>query len=164
MILPAAAAMIAIAVTSCVTSTPTTRIKKSPEVFQQLSPADQELAKQGQVKQGMERNAVLIALGEPDKISQGSKDSKAFEKWYYASSRPVHRTGVNIGLGYGGYGRGGYGRGGYRSHGRYGYGGYGRHGGYGGYGLNHGVTYVNSLSSIVEFDASGRVKNWSQTQ
>ncbi len=154
-ILPTAAAMIAIALTSCATNTPTTRIKKSPEIFQQLSPADQELAQKGQVKEGMERNAVIIALGEPNKMSKGSKNGVAFEKWYYASARPVYSTGVNIGLGYGGFGRRAY------SRRRFGY---NSLGGFGEYGIHQRVRYVKSISSIVEFDRSGKVTNWSQTQ
>jgi len=167
-IIPATAALFALVFSSCATNnTPTTRISKSPEIFQQLSPSDQELAKQGKVKEGMTKNAVLIAWGEPSKINKGSKDGASFEKWYYATSTPVYNSSVSVGIGHGGFGRRGFGRR-YRRHGSFGYGGYGARGGfgYGGYrsfGLGTSATYVRSVSSVVEFDAADKVTNWSQT-
>ena len=172
-IIPATAALFALVFSSCATNnTPTTRISKSPEIFQQLSPSDQELAKQGKVKEGMTKNAVLIAWGEPSKINKGSKDGAGFEKWYYATSTPVYNSSVSVGIGHGGFGRRGFGKRGfgrrYRRHGSFGYGGFGARGGfgYGGYrsfGLGTSATYVRSVSSVVEFDAAGKVTNWSQT-
>jgi len=165
MIIPVATALFTLVISSCATkSTPTTRISKSPEIFQKLSPSDQELAQQGQVKEGMEKNAVLIAWGQPSKISTGSREGVGFEKWYYATATPVYSSNLSIGYGgHRGFGRRGFGR---RGGGRFGYGGYGGFGGfgYGGYGLGARTTYVKSINASVEFDSSGRVTDWKQTK
>ena len=168
------ASLFALVISSCAPTTPAARIKKSPTVFEQLSPTDQELAKQGKIKEGMEKNAVLIALGQPTKVSTGSKDGASFEKWYYADSRSTYSSSTSFGhggfghrgFGHKGFGRRGFGRFGHRgfSHsgiGSFGHGrlGFGRFGGFG-----HSVLSVRSLSAVVEFDSSGKVTNWSQNK
>ena len=117
----------------------------------------------------MEKNAVLIAWGQPSKISTGSREGVGFEKWYYATATPVYSSNLSIGYGgHRGFGRRGFGRRGFgrRGGGRFGYGGYGGFGGfgYGGYGLGARTTYVKSINASVEFDSSGRVTDWKQTK
>jgi len=53
----------ALILTSC--STTETRISKHPEIYQSLSPRDQALVSQGQIRAGMPVNAVWVAWGSP---------------------------------------------------------------------------------------------------
>ncbi len=43
----------------------------------------QQLALQGRIDQGMPREGVYIAWGQPDAVSQGSRSSRYFETWHY---------------------------------------------------------------------------------
>jgi outer membrane protein assembly factor BamE (lipoprotein component of BamABCDE complex) len=54
----------AIILTSC--STTETRISNHPEIYQSLSPRDQALVSQGQIRTGMSENAVCLAWGSPE--------------------------------------------------------------------------------------------------
>jgi len=91
-IIPVVATLLTLVINSCAPTTPAKRIKKSPAVFEQLSPSDQELAKQGQIKEGMEKNAVLIALGQPSRVNAGSKDGVPFEKWFYTDATQAYNS------------------------------------------------------------------------
>ena len=58
------------------------RISQHPEMYQSLSPRDQALVSQGQIRPGMTMNAVWLAWGTPDqKLPGGSSDST--ETWVY---------------------------------------------------------------------------------
>tara|TARA_R110002096_G_scaffold16106_28_gene55179 strand:+ start:11744 stop:12199 length:456 start_codon:yes stop_codon:yes gene_type:complete len=84
------------------------RISKYPELFAQLSEDHQLLVRQGRVQEGMNRNAVFLAWGPADNITQGSKDGKAVETWLYGGGYTDYNSPrFNVGYGYGGYGRGG---------------------------------------------------------
>ncbi|MDP9097388.1 MAG: hypothetical protein M3N48_00130, partial [Verrucomicrobiota bacterium] len=52
-------------------STTETRISDHPEIFQTLSPRDQELVKAGKIREGMSQNAVWVAWGSPDQKATG---------------------------------------------------------------------------------------------
>ena len=161
-IIPVVATALTLVINSCAPTTPAARIKKSPTVYEKLSPSDQELAKQGQIKEGMEKNAVLIALGQPTKVNAGSKDGVPFEKWLYANAQPAYSSSVHFGSGFGGYGRRGFGRFGHRGFGHSGLGQFGH--GRRGFGFGHSTSFVRTLTAVVEFDTSGRVTNWSQNK
>jgi hypothetical protein len=93
----------AIVLTSC--STPETRISNHPEIFQTLSPRDQELAKAGKIREGMSQDAVWLAWGIPDQKATGVAHGKSVETWiyneyYYANSPYPYPYGP---FGYGGY-------------------------------------------------------------
>src|SRR6266480_3224999 len=76
----------AIVPNSC--STPQTRISEHPDLYQSLSPKDQALVNQGQIRIGMSRPAVWLAWGSPDRRIIGNMGGGTTETWvytYYAS-------------------------------------------------------------------------------
>jgi hypothetical protein len=86
-------------------STTETRISEHPEIFQQLSPRDQDLVSQGKIREGMAENAVWLAWGTPDQKASGVARGKSVETWIYneytyASARYPYPYGP---YGYGGY-------------------------------------------------------------
>jgi hypothetical protein len=93
----------AIVLTGC--STTETRISEHPEIFQTLSPRDQELVKAGKIREGMSQNAVWLAWGAPDQKATGVASGRPVETWiyndyYYANSPYPYPYGP---FGYGGY-------------------------------------------------------------
>ena len=141
----------AVLMNSCAPATPTARIKKNPASFEQLSNKDQELAKQGKIKEGMDKNAVLLALGKPARQHEGSKNGVSFTKWIYTDLRPYYGGSFNSSFGHRGY------RGSRRFRGGFGHGGFS----HGGFGFGSSLSYVSSIRAIVEFDNNNKVTNWS---
>jgi hypothetical protein len=68
-------------------STVESRIKSSPQVYASLSPADQALVGQGQIREGMPKAAVFLAWGEPDRMRSGVRFGHPFEAWVYTTIR-----------------------------------------------------------------------------
>jgi hypothetical protein len=69
----------ALFLTSC--GTPGARISQHPEIYQSLSPRDQGLVSQGQIRPGMNVDAVWLAWGTPEqKIPGPMRDA---ETWVY---------------------------------------------------------------------------------
>jgi len=68
-------------------STTETRISGHPEIYQSLSARDQALVSQGQIRDGMSRNAVYLAWGSPDRKIVGNMRGRPTETWVY-----VHYT------------------------------------------------------------------------
>jgi hypothetical protein len=66
-------------------STPTTRIRTNPEVFDRLSPQQQQLVKAGQIGLGFEMDAVKLALGEPDRVTVRNDADGETVIWRYLS-------------------------------------------------------------------------------
>ena len=66
-------------------STPATRIRQSPELFNSLSAQDQELIKQGKVAVGFTPEMVKLAVGEPDRIYTRTDADGKNESWVYTS-------------------------------------------------------------------------------
>ena len=64
-------------------STPETRIRENPEVFNRLSPAEQDLIRQGKVAIGFDQEMVRLAVGEPDRIWSRTDTEGATESWSY---------------------------------------------------------------------------------
>ena len=91
----------------CLTSCETTenRISEHQDMFNTLSPRDQALVRQGQIRSGMSMNAVWLAWGSPAQKTAGEMRSRPTETWIY-----VNYTTAPYGYGYP-YGPYGYGRG-----------------------------------------------------
>lgn len=132
--------------TSCVPSTPQTRIQREPGKFEALSSKQRALVEQGQISRGMPQDAVYLAWGRPSRVFQGSKNGKLTERWDYAGSQPVYYT--NFYGSYGGY-----------------YGPYRGRGYYGGYGIGIGpeVAYIPYRIASVWF-IDGRVDGWERAR
>jgi hypothetical protein len=84
-------ATVALILTSC--STPQTRISDHPDLYQSLSPGDQTLVSQGQIRTGMSRTAVWLAWGSPDRKIVGNIGAGRRETWiyiYYATYYPYY--------------------------------------------------------------------------
>jgi hypothetical protein len=74
-------AAVVLIVSSC--STPQTRISDHPDLYQSLSPRDQALVSQGQIRSGMSRNAVWLAWGSSDQKIMGEMAGRPTETWIY---------------------------------------------------------------------------------
>jgi len=62
-------------------ASPATRIRANPELFATITPADQELIKQGKIALGFTPDMVRLALGRPDVVSQRTDASGTSEIW-----------------------------------------------------------------------------------
>jgi hypothetical protein len=138
------AAFLALALVSCVPSTPEARIAAQPALFDQLPDRQQELVRQGRIDKGMGTDAVYLAWGRPAREYEGSENGVATLRWDYAGTTPVY---TNQFHGYGGYRYGRYGRYGYPY----------------GYGIGHEVTYLPYRRASVIF-RNGRVTSWERTR
>lgn len=130
---------------SCTSSSPDTRIGNNPTMYDRLPSSQQVLVDKGQIKQGMSKEGVFLAWGNPDAKVEGEESGKFFERWTYTRLTPIHTNSVNFG-----YGRG-YGCN--RGYNPYGYYGGGR------YGYSQDVTYVQTKAASVDFK-DGRVTRW----
>jgi hypothetical protein len=93
----------ALVLTSC--STTETRIADHPEIFQNLSPRDQALVRQGKIRDGMSQGGVWLAWGTPDQKGSGFARGRAVETWIY--NEYVYAR-APYPFPYGPYGYGGY--------------------------------------------------------
>src|SRR6266705_5955060 len=59
------------------------RISQHPEMYQSLSPRDQALVSQGQIRPGMTMDAVWLAWGAPDRKIPGERRGRPTETWMY---------------------------------------------------------------------------------
>jgi hypothetical protein len=131
----------ALALSGCETLNPAQRrIKQSPELFAGLSEKEKALVDQGEIEEGMSRDAVYLAWGRPGRVMNGSREGQTLEKWTYFRQVPVHTTSVGFGS-YPGYPM---------------YPGYGVHPAaryaYGtGRGISTGTDYLPSVARTVEF-------------
>jgi outer membrane protein assembly factor BamE (lipoprotein component of BamABCDE complex) len=82
-LLLAATALTALCVAGC--STPESRIRKNPEAFARLTPAQQDLISKGQIAIGFDQEMVQLALGEPDHIITRTDAKGASEIWSYTT-------------------------------------------------------------------------------
>jgi hypothetical protein len=112
-------------------STIQTRISEFPEIYQHLSPSDQQLVQHGQIRPGMSQDPVYLAWGAPGQKSVANVNGRPAETWVYFNSTA---TG---GYGYYGYPYPGYGP--YFGTGFYGGGRYYRHYGRRYYGWGYDV-------------------------
>ena len=85
---------------SCQTSTPATRIHKNPAIYQQLTPEHQLLVQQGRICEGMSKDAVFLAWGNPNTPPVvGQQNGVAYEKWVYNVYQPVMVDSLTVGAG-----------------------------------------------------------------
>jgi hypothetical protein len=84
----------ALILTSCETTE--SRISEHPDLFNTLSPRDQELVRQGQIRTGMSQNAVWLAWGAPAQKAVGVMHGHETETWIY-----VYYASYGYGYGYG---------------------------------------------------------------
>src|SRR5437879_8479896 len=93
----------ALILTGCATTE--ARISNNPEMYQRLSPRDQALVSQGQIRPGMSMDAVWLAWGSAEQKVVGNMRGRATETWIY-----ITYTTAPYGYGYP-YGPYGYGYG-----------------------------------------------------
>jgi hypothetical protein len=99
-----AVASSAIVLTGC--STTESRISDHPEIYQSLSPRDQELVSHGQIRVGMPESAVWLAWGSADQKAAGAMRGRSTETWVYTQTSTY---GYPYYGPYGPYGYGGFG-------------------------------------------------------
>ncbi len=137
--------LLAFLAVSCSSSTPTGRIEKNSQIFNDLSARHQALVESGKIEDGMRPDAVYLAWGNPAAKTEGQDRGRTFEKWTYTGITPVYHQSIygGHGFGYGSrYGRYGHGRG---------------FSPYGSFGTE--VSYVPYRSAWVKFQ-NGRVESW----
>lgn len=93
----------ALILTGC--STTETRIADHPEIFQRLSPRDQQLVREGRIREGMPQDGVWFAWGTPDQKGTGFARGRAVETWIYNQYVYAHAP---YPYPYGPFGYGGY--------------------------------------------------------
>jgi hypothetical protein len=103
------------AVGLCLTSCETLekRISEHPDIFNSLSPRDQALVRQGQIRSGMSTNAVWLAWGSPEQKVAGEMRGHQTETWIYLAGTTAYGYGYGYGYGPWGYGYGPWGYGGF---------------------------------------------------
>lgn len=85
---------------SCQTATPVSRISQNPVMYNMLSPEHQVLVQQGRICEGMTKDAVFLAWGNPNTPPvSGQQEGKAYEKWVYHVYQPVTVDSVSFGGG-----------------------------------------------------------------
>ncbi|HWL14195.1 MAG TPA: hypothetical protein VNR00_01240 [Opitutus sp.] len=71
----------AFALSGC--STPETRIAKQPELFNRLTPEQQQMIREGRIGMGFDQDMVKLALGDPDRVRERIDSSGRSEIWMY---------------------------------------------------------------------------------
>lgn len=126
--------------TGCASQTPQGRGQQNPMLVERLTQAERELVLKGQIREGMNKDAVFLAWGKADAVTTGSDRGQATETWRYTTLRPVYYSGYGYGVGYAPYG--------HRGRRVYPY-----------TGMNLTPDYVSVPSSYVKFH-NGRVTSW----
>jgi hypothetical protein len=73
-----------IALSAC--STPETRSKERATAFEKMSAEDQRMVLKGKIREGLDEDAVYVALGHPNRTTRGQKEGKREYSWIYARS------------------------------------------------------------------------------
>ena len=75
---------------ACQSMTPAERIGQNPVMFRMLSPEQQLLVQQGRICEGMTKEAVFLAWGNPNSAPvTGQQNGRTYEKWVYHVYQPV---------------------------------------------------------------------------
>jgi hypothetical protein len=64
-------------------STPESRIAQQPELFNRLTPDQQQMIRDGRVGIGFDMDMVKLALGEPDRVRLRTDENGSSEVWTY---------------------------------------------------------------------------------
>lgn len=89
-----------------------TRIQQNAAVYQSLSPQDQQLVRQGQIRSGLPQSAVYIAWGAPSAKTTANVRGRPAETWVYTSEHSAYPYPYGWGPAYGpGFGFGFHGGG-----------------------------------------------------
>lgn len=92
------ASLLAVVQVSCQSVTPADRIGANPVMFRTLTPEQQALVQQGRLCEGMSKDAVYLAWGNPDTAPVvGRQNGTSYEKWIYLEYVPVVVDTVGIG-------------------------------------------------------------------
>jgi hypothetical protein len=149
---------------SCQTPSPATRIAAKPAIFAALPAKQQVLVQQGQIAEGMSKDAVYLAWGSPSQQFAAGQGGRNYELWRYTGLQPIYVNRVysmgSFGWG-GGFGGGPWGPG----CGAYGPG-WGRRGGFWGgpsFAYNMGPDYVPFTAAEVKF-SSDKVSSWQRVK
>ena len=67
----------------CGCATPGGRVSQHPEIYQSLSPGDQALVSQGQIRSGISMDAVWLAWGTADQKVPANVNGRPGETWVY---------------------------------------------------------------------------------
>lgn len=102
LILKVALVLAVMGLAGCVS--PDTRIAKSPEIYAALPADQQELVRQGRVARGFSRDAVRLALGEPDRRwtrtdALGVHDVWSYITWENNRGQPLYRGWYHLSAG-----------------------------------------------------------------
>lgn len=103
LVFPAAAiaGFCALSLASCETrSAAERRVDRHPALFTKLSSSQQTAVLDGDVREGMSRDAVYLAWGRPDVVRAGSRHGKKTEHWAWLDRQSV-QVGISYGYGYG---------------------------------------------------------------
>ena len=81
-------------------SGPESRIRGNPGLFARLTPAQQELIKQGKVEIGFDEAMVRLAVGEPDRRwvrteASGTSEVWSYTTWERANGAPLYQGGYH---------------------------------------------------------------------
>jgi outer membrane protein assembly factor BamE (lipoprotein component of BamABCDE complex) len=71
----------ALALAAC--ASPQSRIKEHPDLYAQLTPEQQALVQKGQIALGMSQDAVMLALGKPNRITERTDAQGTERVWHY---------------------------------------------------------------------------------
>jgi hypothetical protein len=64
-------------------STPESRIAQQPDLFNRLTPEQQQMIRDGRIAIGFDRDMVKLALGEPDRVRERTDANGQSEVWLY---------------------------------------------------------------------------------
>jgi hypothetical protein len=80
-------------------STPETRINENRASFDALPTKQQIAVQNGEITEGMSRDAVYLALGKPDRVVKGVEGNRTREYWVYTRLEPTMYHGFGMGVG-----------------------------------------------------------------
>lgn len=88
-------------------STTESRISEHRDLFNSLSPSDQQLVSQGQIRPGLSESAVWLAWGSPEQKVTGFMRGHSTETWVYYEYTDAYPYSYGpYGYGFGGFGFG----------------------------------------------------------
>jgi hypothetical protein len=93
-----ALALASLALPAC--ATPETRAQDNPAIMQGLSAQDRALVLNKQIRLGMNKQAVYIAFGRPERVVRGVSKSGEVESWIYTTTQSAY-VGGYYGAGWG---------------------------------------------------------------